>query len=84
MEWIKVSERLPEILPNEFNSEGCFNFLVSVTEKNDEFGHINTYAKGKTYMCLDRFVKGRWSDGKPPSFRTDRYYGKGDALDAIA
>lgn len=73
MEWISVEDRLPEILGDLHNSSDVLTFCVSHGQRN-EFGHMNTYLEGETYLGIDCLVK--WEDRGIPTFRSDRFYGK--------
>ena len=59
-EWIKIEDRIPE------------DFVDVLCWCVNEFGE--TYEKGEKYFSLDRWCV--WTDGRPPSFATDRFYGK--------
>lgn len=73
MNWIKVEDQLPEMIPHLPYSEDILAFCVSHGETT-EFGSPNTYHKGEKYIGIDRLVK--WRDTGKISFRADRYYGK--------
>lgn len=73
MIWIKVQDRLPEMKPDEPNSEDVLSYVTS-HGKHNEFGIANMYPQGAKYMALDRYIE--WSDKDQPSFRSDRYSGK--------
>lgn len=73
MNWIKVEDRLPEMLPNMACSADVLACCVS-SGGCGEFGQPNTFRKDERYFSIDRVV--RWNDRKEPSFRTDRFYGK--------
>jgi len=66
MNWIDVSEKLPE----EF-----IDVLTCCVShgRSTEYG-LNTYPEDEKYMAIDRLCV--WSDGYPPSFRCDRFFGK--------
>ncbi len=72
-EWIKCSDRLPELIKDQNYSEDVLCICVSHGE-NNEFGFPNTYSKGEKYLCIDSLIV--WQDKEKPSFRSDRYYGK--------
>lgn len=73
MMWIKVEDRLPEMMTDLPYSEDVLTISVS-HGKPTKFGGPNAYRKDEKYACVDRIVK--WNDHKEPSFRTNRFYGK--------
>jgi len=64
-EWISVKDRLPEPF---------VDVLVWCENLAQDYAQLECFRVGEFYAAIDRFCV--WEDGKPSSFRTDRFYGK--------